>query len=96
VAEVSGKISVVGGFRGDRELGNLRSGRRPLEPRGAAIPRALHHASPVGINGKLYIIGGFVEGWTPTDEVHEYDPASDRWQRLAAHNARRTGAAVLD
>jgi hypothetical protein len=27
----------------------------------------------VGVNGKLYIIGGFVEGWTPTDEVHEYN-----------------------
>jgi N-acetylneuraminic acid mutarotase len=37
----------------------------------------------VGLNGKLYVIGGFVEEWTPTDEVHEYDPASDRWQRLA-------------
>jgi Kelch motif len=38
----------------------------------------------VGLNDKLYVIGGFVEGWTPTDDVHEYDPASDRWQRLAA------------
>jgi hypothetical protein len=52
--------------------------------RGASIPRALHHAAAVGLNGKLYVIGGFVEGWTPTDEVHEYDPTSDRWQRLAA------------
>jgi hypothetical protein len=33
---------------------------------------ALHHAAAVGLNGKLYVIGGFVEGWTPTDEVHEY------------------------
>jgi hypothetical protein len=29
----------------------------------------------VGLNGKLYVAGGFVEGWTPTDEVHEYDRA---------------------
>jgi hypothetical protein len=38
----------------------------------------------VSLGHKLYVVGGFVEGWTPTDEVHEYDPASDRWQRLAA------------
>jgi N-acetylneuraminic acid mutarotase len=52
----------------------------------------------VGLNGKLYVIGGFVEGWTPTDEVHEYDPASDRWQRLAALPTTRgaLAAAALD
>jgi Kelch motif len=52
-------------------------------PRGVlnahARRRALHHAAAVGLNGKLYVMGGFVEGWTPTDEVHEYDLASDRW-----------------
>ena len=66
--------------------------------RGASIPRALHHAAAVGLNGKLYVIGGFLEGWTPTDEVHEYDPASDRWQRLAALPTTRgaLAAAVLD
>jgi N-acetylneuraminic acid mutarotase len=51
----------------------------------------------VGLNGKLYVAGGFVEGWTPTDEVHEYDPASDRWRRLAALPTPRgaLAAAVL-
>src|SRR5262249_42452739 len=51
---------------------------------GASIPRPLHHAAAVGLKDKLYVVGGFVEGWTPTDDVHEYDPASDRWQRRAA------------
>jgi hypothetical protein len=39
-----------------------------------------------------------VEGWTPTDEVHEYNPASDRWQRLAALPTARgaLAAAALD
>jgi len=52
----------------------------------------------VGLNGKLSVIGGFVEGWTPTDEVHEYDPASDRWQRLTVLPTPRgaLAAAVLD
>src|SRR5436309_11256301 len=83
VAEAAGKIYVVGGFRGEREL-EIYDPAAGRWSRGAAIPRALHHAAAVGLNGKLYVIGGFVEGWMPTDEVHEYDPASDRWQRLAA------------
>src|SRR3954469_24457727 len=75
VAEVGGKIYVVGGFRGEREL----EGYDPAAERwsrGASIPRSVHHTAAVGLKDKLYVVGGFVEGWTPTDEVHEYDPAS--------------------
>src|SRR5262245_32979525 len=62
--------------RPDAELEDPRcgaAGRRGACPG----PRTLDQRHP-------NVIGGFVEGWTPTDEVHEYDPASDRWQRLAA------------
>jgi len=97
VAEVGGKIYVVGGFRGEREL-EVYDPSAGRWSRGTSIPRALHHAAAVGLNGKLYVIGGFVEGWTPTDEVHEYDPASDRWQSLAALPTTRgaLAAAVLE
>jgi len=44
---------------------------------------------------KTSALGGFVEGWTPTDEVHDYDPASDRWQRLAKAASRGLRAIVL-
>jgi len=39
-----------------------------------------------------------VTGWPPSGDVHEYDPASDRWQRLAALPTTRgaLAAAVLD
>jgi N-acetylneuraminic acid mutarotase len=96
VAEVGGKIYVVGGFRGEREL-EIYDPSTDHWSRRASLPRSLHHAGAVGLNGKLYV-GGFVEGWTPTDEVHEYDPASDRWQRLAALPTARgaLAAAVLD
>src|SRR5439155_14766199 len=83
VAEVNGKIYVVGGFGGEREL-EIYDPPADRWSRGAAIPHALHHAAAVGLAGKLYVVGGFVEGWTPTDGVHEYDPANDRWRRLAA------------
>jgi N-acetylneuraminic acid mutarotase len=83
VAEVGEKIYVVGGFGGEREL-EIYDSAADRWSRGASIPRALHHAAAVGWQNKLYVVGGFVEGWTPTDDVHEYDPASDRWRRLAA------------
>jgi hypothetical protein len=76
--EVGGKIYAVGGFGGEREL-EVYDPAVDRWNRGASIARALHHAAAVGLNDKPYVVGGFVEGWTPTDDVHEYDPASDRW-----------------
>src|SRR5918999_1258372 len=65
---------------------------------GAPMPREVHHAAAVGLNGKLYLIGGYVDGWTPTNEVHEYDPAANRWRVLAPLPTARgaLAAAVLD
>ncbi len=52
VAAVEGKIYMVGGFRGERDLEifDTASGRWS---RGATIPRAVHHAAAVGWHGKL-------------------------------------------
>src|SRR6266516_7769977 len=63
VAEVGGKIYVVGGFGGEREL-EIYDSAADRWSRGASIPRALHHAAAVGLKDKLYVVGGFVEGWT--------------------------------
>src|SRR5687768_17277333 len=71
VAEVGGKIYVLGGFRGELEL-EIYEPAAERWSRGAAIPRAVHHAAAVGLNGRIYLIGGYVDGWMPTDEVHEY------------------------
>ena len=97
VAEVGGKIYVVGGFRGEREL-EVYDPAADRWSRGASIPRPLHHAAAVGLKDRLYVVGGFVEGWTPTDDVLEYDPSSDRWRRLTALPTVRgaLAAAVLD
>jgi hypothetical protein len=65
VAEVGGRIYVVGGFGGEREL-EIYDPAAERWSRGAAIPRALHHAAAVGLQGKLYVVGGYVDGWTPT------------------------------
>jgi len=50
VAEASAKIYVVGGFRGEREL-EIYDPSADRWSRGASIPRALHHAAAVGLNG---------------------------------------------
>jgi hypothetical protein len=60
VAEVGGRIYVIGGFRGEREL-EIYDPSTDRWSRGALIPRPLHHAAAVGLNDKLYVIGGFVE-----------------------------------
>jgi hypothetical protein len=54
---------VVGGFL-EREL-EISDPAPDRWSRGAAIRRALHHAAAAGLNGKLYVIGGLVEGWRP-------------------------------
>ena len=97
VAEVSDKIYVLGGFRGELEL-EIYDPAADRWSRGAVIPRALHHAAAVGLNNKIYLIGGYVDGWMPTDEVHEYDPANNVWRARARMPTPRgaLAAAVID
>jgi hypothetical protein len=52
VAELGGKIYVIGGFGGEREL-EIYDPSADRWSRGAAIPRALHHAAAVGWQSKL-------------------------------------------
>src|SRR5260370_39400648 len=67
VAEVGGKIYVVGGFGGERELEVYDPGTDRWS-RGASIPRALHHAAAGGFQAKAYVVAGLVAGWAPTDD----------------------------
>src|SRR5262245_42689773 len=49
VAEVGGKIYVVGGFGGEREL-EIYDQAADRWSRGASFPREVHHAAAVGVN----------------------------------------------
>ncbi|MBI2879832.1 MAG: galactose oxidase, partial [Candidatus Rokubacteria bacterium] len=66
VAEVSGKIYVVGGFGGSGALLEYDPGTDRWRER-ARPPRALHHATAAEVGGRLYVIGGYTAGWTPVD-----------------------------
>jgi N-acetylneuraminic acid mutarotase len=97
VAEVNGKIYVVGGFGGEREL-EIYDPATDRWSRGASFPREVHHAAAVGLDGKLYVVGGYVHDWAPTNAVYEYDPAEDRWRTRAPMPTPRgaLAAAVID
>src|SRR5919106_3036054 len=66
VAAVGGKIYVVGGFGGQREL-EIYDPEADRWERGAAFPRAVHPAAAAGGKGEGYVVGGYADGWTPTD-----------------------------
>jgi N-acetylneuraminic acid mutarotase len=44
------------------------------------MPLALDHTPSVVYEGKIYVIGGFVEGKVPTDNLFIYDPQKNEWQ----------------
>ncbi len=94
VAEVGGNIFAVGGF-GDQRGTEIYDPALDRWSRGAAAPRPLHHAAAVGLNGKLYVVGGYSGGWTPVDSLYEYDPAGDRWRALASMATARGALAAV-
>ena len=67
---------------------------------GSSTPcyRPLHHAAAAVSNGRLYVIGGFAQGFTPTNGVFEYNPASDTWSSRAPMPTARgaLAAATID
>jgi hypothetical protein len=54
----------------------------------AALPEPRHHPNLVGHAGAVYAVGGFRAGpdgaWTMLATTTLYDPATDRWQEMAA------------
>ena len=76
------KIYVLGGIAPGRVYQPLNQEYDPVTDRWrerAPLPRALNHAGATGLNGKIYVVGGFTaEGHGgPLDAVFEYDPATD-------------------
>ena len=67
------------------------------------MPLPAHHAALAELDGRIYVIGGFVvprgdkqgnpPGWEPIDNVWEFDPRSDQWRALAPLPSKR-GSAV--
>ena len=88
VAELQGKIYVVGGFGGQREL-EIYDPAANSWSRGKEFPRAVHHAAAVGLNGKLYVIGGYVHDWAPTNAAFDALPEDARRSLTAPERRER-------
>ena len=77
VADLSGKIYVLGGF------GSGATANEEYDPvtntwrRRSPIPRGVDHAAAVGLEDTIYLIGGFDGRWGALDNVWAYDPETD-------------------
>lgn len=89
VAALEGKVYVIGGFsESARPLRRVdvydpvTNTWAPLAP----YPVAVHHAAAAVVGSRLFVLGGFSGGrvrWTALDDVYEYVPARDRWDKRA-------------
>lgn len=100
VAELDGKIYVVGGF--DGQLGLLDAVQvydiaAQTWSTTAPLPRPVHHANVASADGKLYVLGALIDvQFNETGETWCYDPATDIWTEVASMGigARGSGAAA--
>ncbi|HWP23836.1 MAG TPA: kelch repeat-containing protein [Candidatus Binatia bacterium] len=104
VAELDGKIYVIGGYPWDRktvatvQVYDSRTDKWQIV---AALPRALNHVMAAAVDGKIYVIGGQTSELSDPDKAgfvnttYEYDPALNRWtQRASMPTSRSSGVAV--
>ncbi|MBI3278536.1 MAG: hypothetical protein HYZ57_01690 [Acidobacteria bacterium] len=102
VAEVGGKIFVLGGYPSDRQTTDsvqvydpVGDGWGPATP----MPIALNHNMAAPVNGRLYLIGGQTTdagAGNFSDRVFEYNPATRAWrERARMPTARGAGVAVV-
>lgn len=86
VAELDGKIYVIGGFTEDRAIvpdvqvydiaGRTWSTAAPL-------PSRIHHANVAATGGKLYVLGALIGGsFQQLGDSWQYDPAANAWTEL--------------
>jgi N-acetylneuraminic acid mutarotase len=109
VAELDGRIYVLGGYPSTRVVSNLvqvYTAATDSWELTTPLPVALHHAMTASANGRLYLIGGETAGSGSTQgqappggpgfvsTVYEYDPATAAWRRVASMPTARSGGAT--
>lgn len=102
VAELDGRIYVVGGFNDAGQVVDTVESYDPSTDAwltAAPLPRPLHHVTAAAVGGRLYAIGGLrTLAFTAVGSLYAYDPATDAWQSRATLPRARgaAAAAVID
>ncbi len=104
VAQLDGKIYVVGGYPSSRNTVatvQVYDSATDSWSMAAPVPVPLNHAMAAAVEGRLYVIGGQsnAAGSGPfLDTLFIYDPGSDTWSQGAPTPTARAGgaAAVID
>ena len=98
VAELNGKIYVLGGFGAGATANEEYELATNTWRRRAPVPRGVDHAAAVAMDGTVYLLGGFDGRWGAVDNVWAYDPIADAWSAKADLPTARgaLGAAVVD
>jgi N-acetylneuraminic acid mutarotase len=107
VAELDGKIWVLGGYPPGRLPSNLVQIYDPATSRwslGPRLPQPIHHLMAAAVGGKLYVMGGEIDGAsTGRPEIFVahtwvHDPAVGGWVQRAPMPTARSGGgkAVID
>jgi len=101
VAAVNGIIYVEGGSLAGRMALEFNEAYDPATHQWrerAPLPRPLTHLGVTGMNGKLYVIGGFSDPLRDhvgaVDTAYEYNPATDSWRTLAPMKSPRGSVGV--
>jgi N-acetylneuraminic acid mutarotase len=101
VAELNGRVFVIGGFGPDNEAVATVEVYDPASDRWETripLPAPTHHAAAAVIEGRLFVVGGYSGGrvsWTPLRTVYEYDEARSSWATRAPLRQARGGLAVV-
>ncbi len=102
VAELDGRVYVIGGFRSDASIADTVEVYDPETDSwstAAPLPTPVHHAAAASLDGTVYVVGGWPDFFaTPLASLFAYDAGTDSWSSRAPMPTARgsPAAAVLD
>ena len=88
-ASLGTKIYVIGGA-GNTSPGNKKiveaydSSSNKWTTSIASLPVAVNHAATDSYNGKIYVVGGYLDNRVPTNRLFIYDPSQNTWTEGAS------------
>jgi hypothetical protein len=82
VAALDGKAYVIGDYNGATEL-LIYDLATDTWSKGAAFPYPVHHTMAAERDGRIFVFGGYVNGWEASEKAWSYDPGKNVWERRA-------------